>query len=67
MAKINPISIEIGPEQIKQMVTVNVKFDTVPLWNVRLWIAARLIRFGAWVAGVNYEIELEKNYGDVKL
>jgi len=50
-------SFDICAPKLMQSITLRV--TGLKVLSVRLWIAARLFTFGAWVAGCNIEIEAE--------
>ena len=50
---------EIDPVKLMRKMTLEVKFVRLREMRFRLWVSTRLIRLGAWVAGMGIEIKDE--------
>jgi hypothetical protein len=46
--------------ELAKGIKMTVLIKGLAIWKIRLWLSVRLFKLGAWVAGVQLDISVEK-------
>ena len=51
------LNARVPMTRITRDITMNIEVTGVRVWRVRMWLAVKIMRLAAWVAGVGIKIE----------
>ena len=55
--------VHVDVMKLAKNTDVIVHFDRMKEWKIRMWIASIIIKFGAWIGGFGFKLELEGDNG----